>query len=150
MILFLGWLYFILNNHSYNKCRNSQKNTSCKLLNMYLSTYLCSVNLGFLLSFYANSSSFVSNHLSISIVVGFHGLRITFYTFILHVFLPGISSTQSWVVPADNKTICWLIFPFLLLGITQVHISIGFQQNTQNLLALLVKQKETLRTRCTS
>jgi hypothetical protein len=107
LIQFLGWLSFNLNNHSCNKCKKSQKNTSCRSLNTYLSRYLSSVSLGFLLSFCANSSSFVFNHLSISTFVGFHGLNIPFYTFILHVFLSQIPSTQSYAFPAGNETICW-------------------------------------------
>jgi hypothetical protein len=79
------------------------ENTSCKSLNTYLLTYLCGVNLGFFLSFYTNSSSFVLNHLSISTFVGFHGLNIPFYTFILCVILPRILSTQSYSIPAEKK-----------------------------------------------
>jgi hypothetical protein len=88
--------------------QKSQKNTSCKLLNMYLSRYVCSFILGFLLSFYTKSSSFVFNHLLIIAFVGFHGLNIPFYAFILHMFLLRIPSTQSHAVPIDNKTIGWL------------------------------------------
>jgi hypothetical protein len=73
-----------------------------------LSRYLCGVILRFLLSFCANSSSFVFNHLSISSFVGFHGLNIPFYTFIMCVILPLILSTQSHEVPAGNRTICWV------------------------------------------
>jgi hypothetical protein len=78
LIRFVGWLYFNLNSHSYNTCRKSQKNTSCKSLNMYLSRYLHGVILGFFLSFCANYISFVLNHISISAFVGFHGLNIPF------------------------------------------------------------------------
>jgi hypothetical protein len=117
LIRFVGWLSFNLNNHSYNKWRKSQKNTSCKSLNTYLSRYLRGVNLGFLLSFCANSSSFVFNHLSISTFIRFHSLNIPFYTFIFRAFLPHISSTQSYAVPAGNETICWL-FLSLFLGLT--------------------------------
>jgi hypothetical protein len=108
LIWFVEWFSFTLNSHSYNKYGKSQKNTSCTSLNTYLSRYLCGVNLGFLLFFYANSSSFVFNHLSISGFIGFHGLNIHFYTFILRMLLPWISSTHSSPVPAGNKTICWL------------------------------------------
>jgi hypothetical protein len=121
-IRFVGWLYFNLNRNSCNKCGKSQKNTSCKSLNTYLSRYLCGVNLGFLLSFYANSSSFVSNHLSIFSFVGFHGMNIPFYTFILRMLLLHISFTQSYAVPAGNKTSCWLLLSLILLGLTQVQI----------------------------
>jgi hypothetical protein len=108
LILFVGWFSFNLNNHSCNKCGKSQKKTSCKSLNTYLSRYLCGVNLGFLLSFCTNSSSFVFNHISISAFVGFHGWNIPFYTFILRASLPQIPSTQSCAVLASNRTICWL------------------------------------------
>jgi hypothetical protein len=107
LIRFVGWLYFNINNHSCNKCGKSQRNTSSKSLNTYLSRYLRGVNLGFLLSFCAKSSSFDFNHLSIYAFVGSHGIKIPFYTFVLHVFVPRIVSTQSYAVPADNITICW-------------------------------------------
>jgi hypothetical protein len=110
LIRFTGWLSFNLNNHSYNKCGKSQKNNSCKSLNTYLSRYVYSVNLGFMFSFYANSISFVFNHLSISTFIGFHGLNIPFYTSILCAFLPWIPSTQYCPVPTSNGTIFWLIF----------------------------------------
>jgi hypothetical protein len=112
LIRFVGYLSFNLNNHSCNKCGKSQKHTSCKSLKTYLSRYLRGVNLGFLLSFCTNSSFFVFNHLSISSFVGFHGLNISFYTFILRAFLPRIPSTQSYAVPVSNKTICWLYLSF--------------------------------------
>jgi hypothetical protein len=104
---FIGWFSFNLNNHSCNRCEKSHKTTSCKSLNTYLLRYLCDVSLGFLLSFCAKSISFFLNHLSISTFVGFHGLNIPFYTFILHTFLPQISSTQSFAVLVSNETICW-------------------------------------------
>jgi hypothetical protein len=126
LIQFVGWFSFNLNKNSCNICGKSQKNTSCKSLNIYLSRYLCGVNLWFLLSFYANSSSLVLNHISISSFVVFHGLNIPFYVFILRVFLQHISATQSCAVPTINETICWM------LGLTQVSISIGFQKNPQN------------------
>jgi hypothetical protein len=115
MIQFGGWFCFNLNNHSCNKCGKSQKNTSCKSLNTYLSRYLQGVNIGFMLSFCVNLSSFILNHLSISSFVGFHGLDIPFYTFILCMFLPRISSTQSYAVQAYNITICWLKYSFHFL-----------------------------------
>jgi hypothetical protein len=83
LIQFVGWLYFNLNIHSCNTCRKSQKNTSCKSLNTYLSRLFCCVNFGFMLSFYSNSISFVFNQLSIFSSVGFHGLNIPFYIIIL-------------------------------------------------------------------
>jgi hypothetical protein len=116
LIRFVAWLSFNLNNHSYNKYGKSWKNSSCKSLNTYLSRYLRSFNLGFMLSFYAKSSSFVFNHISIFSFVGFHGLNIPFYTFILRLFLPQISSTQSCVVTTNNRTICWLRYSFHYLG----------------------------------
>jgi hypothetical protein len=85
------------------------------------------VNLGFLLSFCANSSSLVLNHLSISSFVGFHGLNIPLYVFILCDFHPQIPSTQSCAVTTGNKTICWMF------GLTQVLILVGFQQNAQTI-----------------
>jgi hypothetical protein len=115
MIQFVGWFSFNLNSHSCNKCSKSQKNTSCKFLNTYLSIYLRDVSLGFLLSFCINSSSFVFNHLSISAFIGFHGMNISFYTFILCVFVPRIPSPQSHVVLADNITIFCLKSPFYFL-----------------------------------
>jgi hypothetical protein len=76
---------------------------------MYLSRYLCGVILGFLLSFYGNSSSFVFNHLLISSFVGFHSMIIPFlHLHYLHDLL-WIPFTQSHVVPAGNGTICWLL-----------------------------------------
>ena len=116
MIWFVGWLSFNLNNHSYNKCTKSHKNTSCKSLNTYLSRYLRGVNSGFMLSFCEKSSSFIFNHILISTFVGFHGLDIPFYTSILCASLPWISSTQSCVVPVDNITIFWLSLS--LIGLT--------------------------------
>jgi hypothetical protein len=77
-IWFVEWLSFNLSIHSYNKCGKSQKNTSCKSVNMYFSRYLWGVSLGFLLSCCANSNSFVLSHLSIFAFVGFHGLNIPF------------------------------------------------------------------------
>jgi hypothetical protein len=71
--------FFNLNIHSCNTSRKSQKNTSCKSLNAYLSKYLRGVNFMFLLSFCANPISFVFNQLSISAFIGFHGLNIPFY-----------------------------------------------------------------------
>jgi hypothetical protein len=120
LIQFVGWFYFNLNIHSCNTCGKSQKNTSCKSLNMYLSRYLHGVNFRFLLSFCTNSSSFVFNQLSISAFVGFHGLNIPFYILILltlchQIFttLQQISFTQSLSVPTGNKTICWLLLYLL-------------------------------------
>jgi succinate-acetate transporter protein len=78
LIQFIGWLSFNLLIHSCNMCGNSQKNTSCKSVNTYLSRYLRGVSFGFLLSFCTNSSSFVFNQLFISAFVGFHGLSIPF------------------------------------------------------------------------
>ena len=77
-IRFVTWLSFNLNIHSYHRCRISQKTTSCKSINTYLSKYLRSVILGFLLSFCENSSSLVLNQPSISSLVGFQGLNIPF------------------------------------------------------------------------
>jgi hypothetical protein len=57
---------------------------------IFVEIFVHGVNLGFLLSFCTNSSSFVLNHLSISTFIGFHGLNIPFYAFILHDFLPQI------------------------------------------------------------
>jgi len=91
-IRFVRWLTFNLSIHSSNKCGKSQEKTSCKLVNTYFSGYLWGVTLGFLLSFYANSSSFVLNQLSISTFVGFHGLNIPFYWLIVFLF----SSLFSW------------------------------------------------------
>jgi hypothetical protein len=62
LIRFVGWFSFNINNHSYNRCGNLQKNTSCKYLNTYLARYLHGVYLGFLLYFCANLSSLVLNH----------------------------------------------------------------------------------------
>jgi hypothetical protein len=70
-IRFVTWLSLNLSIHSYSRCRKSQKKTSCKSVNTYLSRYLRGVILGFLLSFYANSSSWVLNQPSISAFVGF-------------------------------------------------------------------------------
>jgi hypothetical protein len=53
-------------------------------------------------------------------------MNILLYDFIVYDFLPQIPSTQYFAVPADSKTI------FLMLGLTQGPISIGFQQNPQN------------------
>jgi hypothetical protein len=119
-------------------------------LNMYLLRYLHDVILGFMLSFCANSSSFVFNHFSISTFVGFHGPKIAFYTFTLCTFLPWIPSTQSCTVPSDHKTIFWLY----LLPLSYPWVDPGldlnrFQQNPQKLSALLVNQKVTLHTGCT-
>jgi hypothetical protein len=80
---------------------------------MYLSRYLCGVSLGFLLSLCTNLNSFIFNHLSISVFVGFHGMNIPFYSFILRSFLPQIPSTQSYAVPSGNETIYWLNFSLL-------------------------------------
>jgi len=77
-IRFVAWLSFNLSIHSCNKCGKSHKKTLCKSVNMYLSRYLRGVTLGFLLSFCANSISFVLNQLSIFAFVGFHGLNIPF------------------------------------------------------------------------
>jgi hypothetical protein len=77
-IRFVVWLSFNLSIHSCNKCGKSQKKTSCTSVNTYFSRYLRGVILGFLLSFCANSSSFVFNQLSISAFVGFHSLNIPF------------------------------------------------------------------------
>jgi hypothetical protein len=92
--------------------RKSQKNTSCGSLNMYLSRYLCGVNLVFMLSFCVKSSSFVFNHLLIYAFVGFHGLNIPLYTVIIHVLLPRISSTQSHVVPLATEPFVGLNLSF--------------------------------------
>jgi hypothetical protein len=35
-------------------------------------------------------------------------MKFPFYTFILHVFLPRILSTQSYIVSTNNRTIFWL------------------------------------------
>jgi hypothetical protein len=86
LIQFFGWLYFNLSIHSCNTCGKSQKNTSCKSLNMYLSKYLSDVSFAFLLSFCENSITFVFNQLSMSSFVGFHGLKIPFYILILLAF----------------------------------------------------------------
>jgi hypothetical protein len=75
----------------------------------------CGVNLGFMLSFYTNSSSFIFKNISISAFVGFHGLNIPFYTFILHAFISQILSTQSRAIPADNITICRLFLSYFFL-----------------------------------
>jgi len=80
---------------------------------MYFSIYLCGVNVRFLLSFYANSSSFIFSHLSIFAFIGFHGLNIPLYTFILCTLFSWIPSTQSYVVPANKRTICWLYLSVL-------------------------------------
>jgi hypothetical protein len=77
-IRFIAWLSLNLKIHSYSICGKSQKNTSCKSLNTYLSRYLCGVILGFLLSFSANSSSLVLNQPLISSFVGFQGINIPF------------------------------------------------------------------------
>jgi hypothetical protein len=113
---FLGRLYFNLNIHSCNTCGKSQKNTSCKSLNTYLSKYLRGLNFGFLLSFYTDSSSFIFNQLLISAFVGFHGLNNPFYILILltschQIFtnLQQISFTQSLSIPTKNGTICLVI-----------------------------------------
>jgi hypothetical protein len=90
LIQFVGWFSFNLFTHSYNTCVKSQKNTSCKSLNTYLSRYLCGVNFRFLLSFCENSNSFVFNQLSISTFVGFHGLNIPFY-------ILNLSTSCHWV-----------------------------------------------------
>jgi hypothetical protein len=78
LIQFVGFLSFNILIHSFNMCGNSQKNTSCKLVNTYFSRYLCDVSFGFLLSLCTNSSSFVFNQLSISAFIGFHDLNIPF------------------------------------------------------------------------
>jgi hypothetical protein len=83
-IWFIMWLSFNLSIHS-NKCGKSQKKTSCKSVNMYFSRYLWGVTLGFLLSFCANSNSFILSQLSISYFVGFHGIKIPFL--VAHFFL---------------------------------------------------------------
>ena len=109
LIQFVGWLYFNLNSHSCNTCRKSQKNTSCRSLNTYLSRYFHSVILGFLLSFCENSRSFLFNQILISSFIRFHGLNIPFYTFIFYATLSWIPLTQSHAVPAENETIFWLL-----------------------------------------
>jgi hypothetical protein len=58
-IRFIAWLSFNRSIHSCNKCGKTQKKTSCKSVNTYFSRYLWGVILGFLLSFCANSNSFV-------------------------------------------------------------------------------------------
>jgi hypothetical protein len=83
-ICFVAWLSFNPSIHSCNKCGKSQKKTSCKSVNTYFSRYLWGVTLGFLLSFYAKSSSFFLNQLSISAFVGFHGLNIPFWWLFAH------------------------------------------------------------------
>jgi hypothetical protein len=109
LILFVGWFSFNLNSHSCNTCKKSQKNTSCRSLNMYLSRYLHGIILGFLLSFCAKPRSFVFNQLSIFSFVGFHSQNIPFYTSIVCVILSRIPLTQSHSVPVDNIPICWLL-----------------------------------------
>jgi hypothetical protein len=79
---------------------------------MYLSRYLRSVNLRFLLYFCANSISFVFNHLSISSFIGFHGLNTPFYSVIFYVILSQIPLTRSHAVLDGNRTICWLLLSF--------------------------------------
>jgi len=77
-IWFIAWLSFNLSIHSCSRCRKSQKKTSCKSVNTYLSIYLRGVSLGFLLSFWENSSSLVLNPPWISTCMGFQGLNIPF------------------------------------------------------------------------
>jgi hypothetical protein len=77
-IWFITWLSFNLSIHSCNRCGKSQKKTSCKSVNTYLSRYFWGVILGFLLSFCAKSSSLVLNQVSICSFVGFHCLNIPF------------------------------------------------------------------------
>jgi hypothetical protein len=79
----VGWLIFNIFIHYYNTCGKSQKNTSCKSLNMYLSIYLCGVNFKCLLSFCENSNSFYFNQLSIYAFIGFHSLNFPFYILII-------------------------------------------------------------------
>jgi hypothetical protein len=75
---FIAWLSFNLSIHSCNRCRKSQKKTSCKSLNTYLCRYLWGVILGFILSFCANYSSLILKHPSIYYFMGFQGLNIPF------------------------------------------------------------------------
>jgi hypothetical protein len=79
---------------------------------MYFCRYFCIVIFGFLLSLCTNYNSFVFNHLSISSFVGFHGLNTPLYFFIFYANISWIPLTQSHVVLADKKTICWLILSF--------------------------------------
>jgi hypothetical protein len=60
-IWFVVWVSFNLKIHSCSRCGKSQKKTSCRSVNTYLSRYLHGVILGFLLSFCANSNSVVLN-----------------------------------------------------------------------------------------
>jgi hypothetical protein len=129
-------LYMCILAYVYVHVRKSQKNTSCKSLNTYLSRYLCSVNLGFLLSFCTNSSSFVFNHLLISAFIGFHGLIIPFYTFILCMFLPWSHPLNP--VQFQPATEPFVGFDLLLLGLTQVLLSNMFPKKPSKLSALLV------------
>jgi hypothetical protein len=120
LIQFVGWLYFNLFIHSCNTCGNSQKNTSCKSLNTYLSKYLCGVNFGFLLSFYANSISFFSS-ISLSLpsldsTVSTSPFRFSFSqrlvvrSGIILMRLPQISYTQSHPVPTNRQRNHLLVF----------------------------------------
>jgi hypothetical protein len=142
LIQFVGWFYFNLNNHSCKRCKNSHKHTSCKSLNTFFSRYLSGVYLGFLFPCCAKSNSFVLNHLSIWSFIGFHGMNIPFYVFILCVVLQQIPSNLSCAVPTGNKTICWM------LGMTLFLIS-KISSKTLKLSSLLVNQKATLHTGCT-
>jgi hypothetical protein len=79
-----------------------KKNDSCKSVNTYLCKYWHGVYLELLLSFYANSSCFVSNHLSISFLVGFHGLNIPFYHCIFFIVLL-INPFQDVLLSSSQK-----------------------------------------------
>jgi hypothetical protein len=118
LIQFVVWLYLSLNSHFCNTCGISQKKTSCRSLTTYLSRYLHGVNLGFMLSFCANSISFVFKHFSIFAFIGFHDLNIPFYSFIIFMILSRIPPTQSHVVPAGNRTICLLFLSLPTLTLT--------------------------------
>jgi hypothetical protein len=78
---FIAWLSFNLSIHSCNKCEKLQKNTLCKSVNTYLSRYLWGVIIGFLLSFCANSISFVLNQLSVDTERGVNQYQVQFKTF---------------------------------------------------------------------
>jgi hypothetical protein len=108
-IWFVTWLSFNLSIHSCSRCGKSQKKTSCKSVNTYLSRYLRGVILGFLLSFCANSSSLVLNQPSISSFVGFQVSTFpssgSFLSSFLHSLrAQSISSTQSFLVPINATT----------------------------------------------
>jgi hypothetical protein len=143
LIRFIGWLSFNLLIHSCNMCQNSQKNTSCKSMNKYLSRYLHGVNLGFLLSFCTKYSSFVlaifqslplwDSMVSTSpfIFAFFHLLVIR--SGLLLTRLPQISCAQSHCLPISRQQNHLLVF-YSLLSIyhyrfTPVHNQEASQQN---------------------